>query len=172
MWRAPAVVALLLAASPAGADYDRTRWGMSLAEVQALHPGGHAGDGEDGHPSYWVLVPVGGRRAIARFTFGNDGLSSNEGLSGVVLKFPRQGTPVDLATGAYTRMTKVESRELLRSLKTAYGVRLGKPFAEDAQGASWTAGKDFVGLATSCEGDLCTVRVVYTPLPTTLHTGG
>src|SRR5258708_2091474 len=82
-----AAAAFVLGSSSAVAGYEKAAWGMSLAEVQRLYPGGHVIPGDQEARSYTVIASLPGLPMNQLvFNFGQSGK-----LSYVTRYFPQSG---------------------------------------------------------------------------------
>ncbi|HTP51061.1 MAG TPA: hypothetical protein VMK42_10210 [Anaeromyxobacteraceae bacterium] len=157
-----AAAALLFGALTTGAraGYDKTKWGMTLAQVEKLYPGGGEAE-QQGETSYTVLAPVAGVPGLVTFLF-----DEKNGLHEVAVVFPQQGARFDPKTDAYAPLATADAtrvRELaLQDLRRRYG-----PPAIQGEGADtplgWaTKDGDLVLLKTARDGpDRFTVSISY-----------
>ena len=143
--------------------YDKTTWGMSLAQVQALYPGGFVEHHQSGANSYAVVRVVAGiDPAFINFEFDPDGQ-----LGGVTILFPQAATDVDLKTGTYTVPNNVESDSKWAVLKVSLQAKYGVPVLQrDDEHVSWlTAANDVVSmLFLVADPDHKTVGISYSPM--------
>ena len=77
------------------AGYDKTEWGMSIAKVKKLYPGGVLKKEQGGRFNYSIVRVVGTiSNAYTAFSF-----SSDKKLDSVFILIPKTGTDVDLNSG-------------------------------------------------------------------------
>jgi hypothetical protein len=110
--------ALPLHASPGG--YDKTTWGMTLAQVQKLYPGGTKKTTQAGDVHYFVMRKVATLDAIVGFNF-TDGR-----LVFVDVEFPMPDTPVDMSRPGYARPTDEAAGSiisLVQSIGNSFRIR-------------------------------------------------
>jgi len=129
---AAAAAALALAVSvpfsASAEDFGRTTWGMDLAQVRKLYPGGTVATGEADNTVYFVYGPFGPIKN-AQILFGFPGWA----LTYVRIGFPRPGTAPAPDAITYTTMTNDQASEVLASLRAYLGKKHGKPSAEDVR---------------------------------------
>jgi hypothetical protein len=148
---ATVLLVLPLLATDAYAGYDKTEWGMALAQVSMLYPGGQAKNNQDGTTEYWVVKHVTELTAYVGFFF-----EAKKGLTYVTLLFPQPGTEIDIKNGLYTKMTSTSgdtAHKLLVSVLTAkYGAPVEDSKEETTSSTFWfsTSG-DFIMLRRTAE---------------------
>lgn len=163
---------LAILATIAEAGYDTTSWGMPLAAIKAMYPGGVERPGKGGEIEYDVVKPVGlYSRALVSFSVDKTGLEL------VLVAFPDQKSKVDikseryLKTGAYQEMTPKDCAVTFATLLEALQAKYGRPeLLQPLKSAMWLTGAgDTVVLgsspSTSSPG-LCGVIVMYSKTPT------
>jgi hypothetical protein len=130
MTRIAAIAALFLAVGspfPASAeDFGKTTWGMKLARVRKLYPGGAVAKDESGVTIYSVqqrFGPIKDARIVFEFPGG-------EPLNGVTVRFPRPGIPTDPKATDFAIMTNGQATEVFTSLRKYLGKKYGKPSDE------------------------------------------
>lgn len=109
--------------------YDLTRWGMPVAEVKRLYPGGVVTvDSAPKATWYRVVRPVGGQEtAIVIFEFASGALKS------VAISFPEQSggvrsnTPSDID---YDLATSGDAGKILQSVRAGLISKYGQPVSE------------------------------------------
>jgi hypothetical protein len=137
MDRIAAVAALAIAAglpfSVSAGDFGRATWGMSLAQVRKLHPGGTVAKGEADNTIYLVHESFGPIKA-AQIVFG----FPRDTLTYVEVHFPRPGTVPDPKAIRYATMSTGQATEAYASLREYLVSKHGTPF-DDRTGlhSSW-----------------------------------
>jgi len=160
----PLALAILLAlgtATEARAGYDKTEWGMDVAEVQKLYPGGVVDRQPDGKTEYRVLREVAGiRTAMLRFDFGGP----KNGLRKVTILFPEQGTEVDLRQALFEPPSPAQGEAVRLALRAALISKYGKPAATNGKDDAWiTASGDQIYLGLTSGGGGVAPGLVYEP---------
>jgi hypothetical protein len=156
-----ACLALVLGADPASADYDKTKWGMSLAEIQKLYPGGKTQEfPEAGTKEYRVVREVGGTPAVITFAvYLKKGADNVKGLNNVFIHFPTDPAAV-LATGDDAGIPRRESHALYSALIKRLAAKYGSAelpcekasnVPPDAECASWTHHGTYIWLASNMD---------------------
>jgi hypothetical protein len=164
----PATVLLALCpllVNDAYAGYDKTEWGMTLAQVRRLYPGGQARANQNGTTEYSLVKQVAGLTGYVAFLF-----APKEGLIFVSVIFPEPDTRIDLKERLYTVMPKTlaeGTHELLLSVLTSkYGEPAASSNKETESVTSWvsTAG-DFIVLNRTIQDEQrVDIRVNYSRL--------
>jgi len=159
---------LLLAASllagsfgaTARAGYDQTEWGMALAQVQKLYPGGFV-DRQPTRTEYRVIRAV-GEMPTAMIAFDFSGPKG--GLSKVSILFPEQGTDVDLRQALFEPPSPTQAETVRMSLRAALTAKYGKPVASKEKDDAWvTPAGDGIYLGVVPVGAGLAPVVVYSP---------
>jgi len=114
--------------------YEKAKWGMTLAQVKALYPGGVESLREGGSTGpggsrpqsmYRLLRRVSGDYAVLGFFFESNGLKS------VVMTFPARGSPVQLRGKLeYEKPSLDQAREIYAHLHDALTTKYGPPEVE------------------------------------------
>jgi len=118
-----ATLALPLDASAGG--YDKTKWGMSVAEVQKLYPSGKPSRHPNGEAVFLLFKRVGPMaEALVMFMFDEGKLTT------VHIHFPKFGTTPDLKTTNYLVMTDAQAAEAWDALRKSLGSKYGSPPVE------------------------------------------
>jgi hypothetical protein len=130
--RSVAVAALAIAAglaSPASAGgYEKTSWGMSLAQVQKLYPSGEVAKDRYGNTILSLSNPFGPiQEAYLAFVF----TKGTDTLDGVEIHFPRRGTVPDQRKYTYLVMTDAQAAEAWATLRKYLVQKYGKPSDEN-----------------------------------------
>jgi hypothetical protein len=114
-------IALLPLASRAG--YDLTTWGMPLAKVRKLYPGGYVATKPNGDVEYRLNKHVGEiENAFVFFRF-----SSKKLLNEVMIEFPKDGTYGNPKTGRFFLPAKEQSEDRATLLRDHLSAKYGKP---------------------------------------------
>jgi|ERR1700686_2004329 hypothetical protein len=152
-------VAIALLPLASRAAYDQTTWGMPLAKVRKLYPGGHVATIPNGDVEYRVNKHVGGfENALVVFKFPSTRL-----LNEVLIGFPAGGTFADLKTGFYDIPSAKDGESKARTLREHLTEKYGEPRSyttpEGGQIDLW----DSVGLFVrpSSDGHHLNVRLRY-----------
>ncbi|HTP50420.1 MAG TPA: hypothetical protein VMK42_06970 [Anaeromyxobacteraceae bacterium] len=166
------LAALLLAgaATSAFAGYDKTTWGMSVGEVQALYPGGVLDRHADGRTEYRVLRPVAGlSTAMITFDFGGP----KGGLKKVSIVFPEQGTDVDLRQALFEPPSPVQAESVRQTLRAALIAKYGPPAATQEKNDGWLMSNgDVIQLGLVSVGAGITPGIEYTSRAPGANTSG
>jgi len=168
----PALAAVLVvgATASARASYDKTEWGMTVPQVQALYPGGVAIRQPDGRAEYRVVRAVAGfSTALVSFDFG----VPPEGLKRVSIVFPEQGTDVDLRQALFEPPSPSQAETIRQTLRAALTSKYGKPAVTHEKDDTWvtSAGETiYLGLASIGAG--LSPAVVYSPKERAKDTSG
>ncbi len=139
LWLSVNVMAIMtFGTSPANAHYDKTKWGMSLANVRALYPGGTVKRNQNRERSYAIVRPIANlMTALVIFNF------DKKGLKDVKILFPLQGTEIDLKNLTFTEPMKSESDEIFKIVSTQLTLKYGKPDPLSKEGQQvWTTKDD------------------------------
>jgi hypothetical protein len=112
-------------------DFEKTTWGMNLAQVRKLYPEGTVGKGEADNTIYVVYRPFGPIKA-AQIVFGFPGGT----LAYVKVHFPRSGGAPDPKATHYATLTKGQATEVVTSLREYLGKKHGKPSGEGLSSAA------------------------------------
>jgi hypothetical protein len=144
--RIVAVAALAIAAglpSPASAGgYDRTAWGMSLAQARKLHPSGEVAKDRYGNAVLTLSSPFGPiEEAFLVFVF----TKGTGTLDGVEIHFPRRGTAPDQGKYTYVVMTDAQAAEVWATLRKYLGQKFGKPSDENVSPSYGGRARTMVG---------------------------
>jgi hypothetical protein len=113
------------------AGYDKTEWGMALAQVRTLYPGGEAKNNQDGTTEYWIVKHVTDLTAYVGFFF-----EARKGLTYVTLLFPQPGTAIDVKHGLYTKMTRASADTAHKLLVSALTAKYGLPTEDTKEGTT------------------------------------
>ena len=147
------------------ANYDATKWGMALTEVQKAYPGGLAQDLQNGDTVYRVVRPIAGLpTGLLRFYF-----RPTMGLREVTIMFPRQGSEINLTTDTYFQATKQDAEAIRQVLRVGLNKRYGLPAISGPDGGeSWlTPDQDMVSLSMFAkDATFATVELDYRKLGT------
>jgi len=140
-----------LLVTDAYAGYDKTEWGMALAQVRTLYPGGEAKNNQDGTTEYWVIKHVTDLTAYVGFFF-----EARKGLTYVTLLFPQPGTEIDVQNGTYKRMTGTSADTAHNLLVSALTAKYGAPAQESEEGTTsstfwFSMAGDFIMLRRTVE---------------------
>ncbi|HVP66326.1 MAG TPA: hypothetical protein VMT17_03585 [Anaeromyxobacteraceae bacterium] len=163
MRKTHALAALLFAsaAAPARAGYDKTEWGMTVAQVQQLYPGGVAIRQADGRTDYRVVRSVAGlSTALVSFDIG----APPEGLRRVSIIFPEQGTEVDLRQALFEPPSPSQVEAIRQTLRAALTSKYGAPSSSHEKDDTWlTAAGDAIYLGVATAGAGLSPVIVYSP---------
>ncbi len=145
----------------ARAGYDKTDWGMNVAQVQKLYPGGFV-DQQASKTEYRVVRAV-GEMPTAMISFEFSGPKG--GLSKVSILFPEQGTDVDLRQALFEPPSPSQAESVRTSLRAALMAKYGKPVVSKEKDDAWiTPAGDGIQLGVVSVGAGLTPVIVYTPL--------
>lgn len=151
---AAAMALALFAGFPARAGYDATQWGMTLAQVQKLYPGGVVHHRPTREDDYLVIRKVANFTTLSTFSFEKNALYQ------VVMVFPIGN--IDLKTERFDFMTHEQSENLRHSLRETMVSLYGKPAGTLGDGDGWiTAAGDMAILSTICTDESCVPTITY-----------
>ncbi len=144
---------------PGWCGYDKTNWGMTLATVKKLYPGGVAKKLQTQETNYSVVRPVAGlSTGYIMFTF-----SSKLLLTGVIILFPVQGAEIDLEKGIFDVTVNSSAKSIFSNLNTALTIKYGKPEIEDDSKKAWNIKDDVIvlNISPSEDGVHSTTSILY-----------
>ncbi len=118
---AAAAVLLMSLARDARADFERTSWGMSAAEIQKLYPGGSSHEYRGGETHYRVIQAAYGQPS-ALVTFC---IRSETGLSRIAVEIAARNAQA--APGAYNRPASGNAAEIRDDVVKAITADFGAP---------------------------------------------
>ncbi len=142
--------------------YDKAKWGMTVAEVKELYPGGLAKQTDNGGAVYKIRQPAAGvSEGIITFYF-----KPKIGLRSVVILFAAHGSQVDLKGDTFVPPTNEQAVRIVSTLRQDLIMKHGKPALEKEGSANWigSAG-DWIMLRETREPDglHTTVGLAYAP---------
>ena len=141
--RLAVAAALLVAATPALAGYDKTTWGMPLEQIQKLYPGGFVSRPESaGTVTYVFETRVAGtHRAFVLFRLG-----SNDRLWDVTILLAAQEGSFDPVHEKVSPMTETEAllvgADIKGALSRKYGDGKRRLLVSGWEHHEWPVGKD------------------------------
>lgn len=162
--QAAGALLLLLISWPtvASADYDKTQWGMSLADVQRRYPGGAVLRLQTGEIEYSVARTVGAEfPALTTFFFVEGKLEI------VMLHVIRNGTVANLEAASCIPPVGEEAERAKVLLEAALRKKYGTPVPDldhDGRYIQWKTIHDLVSLHTRSSHSGIDVEIDYQPV--------
>lgn len=155
-------IILILSFNVSWAGYDITTWGMSLAKVKTLYPGGIVEKNQNGVVDYRVVKFIADvSTGLVTFSF-----PPKSGLKSVNILFPKEGTEINLKTGDLTQRSNDECTSQLKMmgdiLTTKYGLPNGPQSPDNKEQKAWLTKTNDLVMLTVVRGPIsCIVGIGY-----------